>query len=112
MCRTTHKLVSIAHHSSLHLESIVDDALDLDRLETNNFKVKNKLFDIRATCNEIAQIMKIQIKEKGLRLNFSINSRVQRMIESDQKRFKQILFTLIGNALKYTYEGTISLNVD
>ena len=56
--------------------------------------------------------MKIQIKEKGLRLNLSINRRVQRMIESDQKRFKQILFTLIGNALKYTYEGTISLDVD
>jgi signal transduction histidine kinase len=52
------KLVLIAQNSALHLESVIEDALDISRLENNKFTLFYDSFDIRAVCNEVADIMK------------------------------------------------------
>ena len=48
------------------MESVIDDALDITRLENNNFKIYKELFNIRKTVKEIEDIMKFQVKQKGL----------------------------------------------
>ena len=50
-------MINIAHCSALHLESVIEDALDISRLENNKFQIINELFDIRETCKELADIM-------------------------------------------------------
>jgi signal transduction histidine kinase len=52
------KLVLIAQNSALHLESVIEDALDITRLENNKFSLFYDSFDIRGVCNEVADIMK------------------------------------------------------
>ena len=58
--------LQIVYNSSIHLESVIDDALDITRLENNNFKIYKELFNIRKTVKEIEDIMKFQVKQKGL----------------------------------------------
>lgn len=90
---------------------MIEDALDISRLENNKFEINKDLFDLRGTCNELANIMKFQIEQKGIEMKLKISRSVPSVIFSDQKRLKQILFNLIGNALKFTYKGGITLNL-
>ena len=56
--------------------------------------------------------MMFQIEKKGIEMRVNIDQNVPVMINSDQKRIKQILFNLIGNALKFTYKGKITLGLE
>ena len=58
---------------------------------------------------EVEDIMEFQIEQKKLKLIIEVDFLVPEIIKSDMKRYKQILFNLIGNAIKFTYKGTISL---
>ena len=58
--------LQIVYNSSIHLESVIDDALDITRLENNNFKIYKELFNIKKVLKEIEDIMKFQVKQKGL----------------------------------------------
>ena len=55
--------------------------------------------------------MKFQVEEKGLQIETDIENTVPLMILNDQKRYKQVLFNLIGNAVKFTYTGRITIHV-
>ena len=67
----------------MHLESVVEDALDISRLENNKFQINYELFDVRKTCTEIAEIMKFQIDQKGLEMRVNIARGVPETINSD-----------------------------
>ena len=56
--------------------------------------------------------MKFQLHEKKLKFNLDVENSVPKVILSDQKRLKQVLFNLIGNAVKFTFSGSISLNLN
>ena len=61
--------------------------------------------------DEVYSIMQFQAESKGVELVKSISSNVPQNIKTDPKRFKQILFNLIGNALKFTFSGTVEIRV-
>lgn len=62
------KLIQIAHCSAQHLESMIEDAHDISSFENNQFQTTRQLFNLRNTCNELADIVKFQIEQKGLEL--------------------------------------------
>ena len=70
---------------------MIEDALDISRLENNKFEINKDLFDLRGTCNELADIMKFQIEQKGIEMKLKISRSVPSVIFSDQKRLKQCL---------------------
>ena len=98
-------------NSALHLENLVEDALDMTRLENNKFAINVSFFDVRKTVNQIANIMEVQIIQKNLKLFIDIDDNVPEEILSDQKRYKQIIFNLIGNAIKFTFKGYIKISL-
>ena len=69
------------------------------------------MIDVRAVCSEIAEIMKFQVEQKGLYMDVKVAPQVPKLIQSDRKRLKQVLFNLIGNALKFTYKGGVTVDV-
>ncbi|TNV82447.1 hypothetical protein FGO68_gene11116 [Halteria grandinella] len=103
------KLLKIVKNSSLHLQSVIEDALDISRLENNKFQIFKEMFDIRQIVDEVGEIMKFQIEQKGLSQIIQIDTNVPQKVYSDCKRFKQVLFNLIGNAIKFTYEGHVNV---
>jgi signal transduction histidine kinase len=84
---------------------VIEDMLDVTRIENKKFEIIKGLFNFRDTVKEVCEIMDFQLKQKGLGLEVSIRDRVPRVICSDIKRIKQILFNLIGNAMKFTFQG-------
>jgi signal transduction histidine kinase len=104
--------IQIALNSSTHLQSVIEDALDISRIENNNFTLFMETFDIRAAVNQVCDIMNFQLEQKNLKLELAISQRVPARIYSDMKRFKQILFNLIGNAVKFTFSGQITVRLE
>ena len=94
------------------MENVINDALDISRLENNKFEINKSKFAIRDTILVVYDIMKFQIDAKKLKFILIIKDTVPKNILSDEKRIKQILFNLIGNAVKFTFNGEITLNFD
>ena len=105
-------LIKVVLNSSLHLQNVIEDALDISRLENNKFQLFKDFFEIRVTVNEVCEIIKFQFEQKSIDLRLTITNQVPKRIFSDQKRFKQILFNLLGNAVKFTFRGHVSIDID
>jgi signal transduction histidine kinase len=88
---------------------VIEDALDLTRFENNKFTVFRELFSIRAALEEVRDVMHFTLEQKDISLRLQIDPSVPPVIYSDQKRIKQVLFNLIGNAAKFTYNGAITV---
>ena len=99
--------LKVVLNSALHLESLVEDALDLSRIENNKFTLNKEYFDLRLAINSVCDIMKFQTDSKKLSLELNILNNVPASVFSDAKRLKQVLFNLIGNAIKFTFSGKI-----
>eukprot|EP00347_Sterkiella_histriomuscorum_P011413 403372549 len=104
--------LEIIANSVNHLENVIDDALDMNRFDTNKFELNYEMVDIAKVAREVINIMRLQIEQKGLQINLSIGKQVPSEILTDKKRYKQILFNLVGNASKFTFQGGISVNID
>ena len=104
--------IQIILNASQHLLSIIEDALDMTRIENNKFEVNLGWFNIRETIHEVKEIMNFQILSKKLNLEVDIEEIVPKFILQDNKRYKQILFNLLGNAIKFTFKGLITLHID
>lgn len=91
---------------------MIEDALDLSRLENNKFQLIKDFFDIRATLKEVIEIMIFQFQQKSIELKMIITNNVPMKIYCDLKRFKQVLFNLLGNAVKFTFKGFVKVNID
>ena len=61
-----YNLTSIIHNSSIHLQNVIEDALDISRLENNQFQIYLEHFDVRKVVAEVCQLMDFQIERKGL----------------------------------------------
>ena len=72
------KLLQIVHNSSIHLENVINDALDISRLENNKFEINKSEFDIRDTINIVYDIMKFQIDAKKLQFKLNVKDSVPR----------------------------------
>jgi len=91
------------------LKNVIEDALDLSLIENGAFKMNEQLEDPRDAIKEVADCMRFQIEKKGLRLDVQIDPSLPRTMKLDPKRFKQILFNLTGNAVKFTRSGYIRI---
>lgn len=103
------KFLKIIYNGALHLQNVIEDALDLSRIENNKFEVNLSFFNIRESLEEIIEIMSFQVNSKGLYLNLVIDKSVPNLIKTDEKRYKQVLFNLIGNAIKFTFKGGVTI---
>lgn len=102
--------LKIVLNSSIHLQNVIEDALDFSRLENNKFQIFKEFFDPKKAIEEVCEIMKFQIEQKNLLLKVQYSGRLPHRIYSDVKRLKQVLFNLIGNAVKFTFKGYIAVS--
>ncbi len=91
--------------SSKHLLAIVNDILDLSRIEAGKMSVSHRETDIIAAIEEVFNIVTQRADEKQQHLDLYIDSTLPRYVMSDEVRFKQVLINLLYNAVKFTPEG-------
>lgn len=94
-----------------HLLAIINDILDLSRIEARKMCIEMITFSPRKLAEEIVSLMRVRSEAKKLLLHITYDSDVPDMIESDPTRVRQILINLIGNALKFTETGEVRLSI-
>ncbi|WP_321779078.1 ATP-binding protein [Sulfurimonas sp.] len=97
--------------SSKILLSIINDILDLSKVEAGKLEIEHVPTDIRDIADEIKNIFYHKAKSKALELNVTIKDSLPQTLLLDEVRTRQILLNLVSNAIKFTTEGYINLNI-
>ena len=95
-----------------NLLKLIDDILDLSKIEAGRLDIQYEPCDPHVFCEELQQIFTLRTQEKGLDFQVVINPKLPRSLLLDEIRLRQILFNLLGNAVKFTHYGSVSLVVD
>ncbi|MFY8019650.1 MAG: response regulator [Bacteroidia bacterium] len=103
--------VNSIKYSAENLLNIINDILDFSKIENGKIKLENIDFDIYRCFNEIKATFLHKVENKGLYLNLHIEDKVPKIVNGDPYRLNQILYNLIGNALKFTEKGGIDINL-
>jgi len=93
------------------LNSLISNVLDLAKLDSNKLEIENISFNLHKNIYEIVKLMKIRADEKGISLNLIVNPNTPIQVFGDPTRLSQILLNLIGNAIKFTNEGSVTVTV-
>ena len=101
-----------ARESGEHLLGILNDVLDISKLESGRLEITTGPTSLHRVLGDVRSVMSPQAMAKGLHWHVTLAEDVPVWIDSDAKHLKQILFNLVGNALKFTERGEVSLVVD
>jgi signal transduction histidine kinase/DNA-binding NarL/FixJ family response regulator len=106
------EMVQLVETSADSLQVLLNDVLDLARVEAGELAIHAESFDLRATCRAIVELFRAKAEEKGLALELRIAPTVADRHVGDAARLKQILGNLISNAIKFTERGQVELSVE
>jgi signal transduction histidine kinase/ActR/RegA family two-component response regulator len=106
------EMVQLVETSADSLQVLLNDVLDLARVEAGELAIHAESFDLRATCRAIVELFRAKAEEKGLALELRIAPTVADRHVGDAARLKQILGNLISNAIKFTDRGQVELSVE
>ena len=101
----------LAHASGKALLEIINDILDLSKIEAGKFELKRADFDLRALLDELHASFQLSARAKGLDLSFTVQPDTREQLCGDATRLRQVLTNLIGNAIKFTDAGAVTLQV-
>ena len=104
--------VEAIHRAGEHLLRLVNDALDLARIEAGKLELANADFALRPLLDEVAGLMAPVAERKGLAFVDAVARDVPAALHGDRTRIQQILLNLLGNAIKFTETGHVSLEAD
>ncbi len=110
----THDLEEYVHiisHSSEHLLNLIDDVLEMSKIEAGKIILEETKFDFYLFLNNLQEMLQIRAKDKKLKLIFAIHPDLPQYIKSDERKIRQILLNLLGNAIKFTSKGYVTLRV-
>ena len=103
--------LSIIDNSSQHLLSLVNDILDMSKMQAGGFELNERPFDVRVIIEETCQVFEAKCTRKGLTLTKEIPTTVEGLLYGDSTRFKQVLFNLMDNAVKFTDSGEVHIEM-
>jgi PAS domain S-box-containing protein len=101
-----------AYSSTQSLKTIANDILDLSKIETDAFKLEKILFNPLSVVQEVCQSFILEADKKHISLELKFMPRVPVNLVGDPLRFRQILFNLIGNSIKFTSHGGVFIKLD
>jgi signal transduction histidine kinase len=99
--------VNIIRNSTEGLRDLINDILDLSKVEAGMITLNKEWMHIRSLIEEVNDIMFALAVDKGLELNYSIEPDVPAMVKGDRFRIRQVLINIVGNAIKFTSKGEI-----
>jgi len=98
--------------SGAHMASLVDDLLDLAHIESGRLRLETAPIPLKHLLLEIAQMVEPQATDRGLKFEYVVIGEVPQWVKGDAKRLTQVLINLLGNAIKFTDTGSVTLKVD
>lgn len=106
------KDLEIVGSSGEHLLGLIDDVLDMAKIEAGTILLDSTAIDLHALVHTVVAMMRPRANAKGLELPVQISPALPQFVCSDPGKLRQILINLLGNAVKYTEQGSITLSLD
>ena len=107
-----HQFLSIIYSSSQSLLGLINDILDFSRIEADRVELENKPFDLGKLLEECLDLIRLHATQKGLSISYTLTADCPPWIEGDMSRLRQVLINLLGNAVKFTTTGQITLRAE
>lgn len=105
------RFVSAIQQSGNALLTVINDILDFSKIEAGKMKLETAPFNLRDVMTDIGMLLSTKIEEQNLRFVTHYSDEVSTWVLGDDGRIRQILLNLVGNAIKFTEYGSVSLNV-
>jgi len=106
------KYLEVIKKSGENLLVIINDILDLSKIEAGKMELEQRPFPLRSTLENVRLILNIRAEEKGVFLNEIIDSKLPDYVVGDETRFTQVITNLVGNAIKFTEKGGVTLKAE
>nr|WP_274622729.1 ATP-binding protein [Myxococcus fulvus] len=103
--------VDVIHTSGEALLRLINDLLDFSKIEAGAFELDGQSFSLRQSLKECLGLLGPQAASRGLYLKHTVDADVRDALWGDKTRLRQVLVNLVGNALKFTHEGGVSVHV-
>jgi signal transduction histidine kinase len=103
--------VKTVQASGEHLLAVISDILDVAKIEVGKFELLAAPFDLHDCVAGVGEMFRLPAQDKGLDFTAGLDPDVPRRIEADEKRVRQVLINLVGNAIKFTASGRVGLQV-
>jgi signal transduction histidine kinase/CheY-like chemotaxis protein len=103
--------VKIIDQNANHLLGLIDEILDISKIEAGKVEFENEEVNLTTFLNEVYSLINVKAQDKGIQLIFKNKGKIPVTIQTDPKRLKQMLFNIIGNAIKFTDEGYVELMI-
>ncbi|MEW6133754.1 MAG: ATP-binding protein [Pseudomonadota bacterium] len=103
--------LDIINRSGEHLLTLINDVLDMAKIEAGRVQLEEAPFDIGSMVRNVTDMMQIRASEKGLRLLVDQSSKFPRYLVGDEARLRQVLINLLGNAIKFTEQGGVTVRL-
>ncbi|MBD3163039.1 MAG: response regulator, partial [Candidatus Latescibacteria bacterium] len=97
--------------SGKHLLSVINDVLDLSKIEAGKINLEIKPCDLTSLIADVASMMRLRAEENGLRLITEFPTELPETIQADRGRLRQAIVNLVGNAIKFTKTGSVTIRV-
>ncbi|HET7261513.1 MAG TPA: ATP-binding protein [Casimicrobiaceae bacterium] len=105
------ELVGLLRHSITVLRSLVDDVLDISKIEAGHLTIEVAAFDLHTCINGLVNLLRPHAQAKGLALSAMMDPALEYRVKGDPHHLRQVLLNLLGNAIKFTERGEVSLAV-
>ncbi len=103
------RFTNIIQQSGEALLSLINDILDLSRIEAGRLELSTEPFDLHELIHETTGLLSLKAKEKGVKLTVELDPRMPRFVTGDALRIRQVLLNLLSNAVKFTEKGSIQV---
>ena len=104
--------VSVIRKSGDHLLSVIEGTLDIARIEGGKLTLDVKAMDLPDLMHQIVGMFELQARNKGLGFDYRPQGELPAVVRADEKRLRQILINVLGNAVKFTVRGGVTFNVE
>ncbi|MBE9209614.1 CHASE2 domain-containing protein [Nostoc sp. LEGE 06077] len=104
--------VSIIYQCGSHLLMLINDILDLSKIEARKLELVTTNVHLPTFLHSVTEICSIRAEQKGIGFNILLDNSLAVVIQVDEKRLRQVLINLLGNAIKFTDNGSVTFKVD
>lgn len=103
--------LDIISHSGEHLLELINDILEMSKIEAGRITLNQNSFDLRRLLDNLKEMLQLKALSKGLQLIVDDTPDVPQYVQTDERKLREILINLLGNAIKFTQEGSVTLRV-
>ncbi len=112
LTQTQHEYLSMVQDSGEALLSLINDILDFSKIEAGKLELDSAVFDIRECLGDTMKSLGLRAGQKGLELAMNIDPQIPDLLIGDAGRMRQIVVNLVGNAIKFTEQGEVVLEIE